>query len=312
MKVGFLILCHTDPGHIGRLARRLADTEQFCVWIHVDKKVEETAFRQAVSGGKRIRLIGEREDCRWGRMGTVKAELKLMEAAIKAGCDRLVLLQGLDYPLKSNEEILAFFQEHSRTEYLRACRIADSRDEYHYRKCRRYWMLCDSLPARLWNRLNDYFPLYIRSGSYREGEKRYPCYWGSAQWALTAECAAFMLDFVKAHPGFMRYYNHIFPCDETFFASILYNSEYAHHTASGGPEPEKRYLTNWRNLHYFEYPKQIRIFRQEDYAFLRQQGELFVRKVCTGQSDGLLDMLDEDAGRRDGGEPTELQQAEKV
>lgn len=299
MKVGFLILCHTDPRHVGRLARRLADTEQFCVRIHVDKKSEEMAFRQTVSSGKRIAFIGEREDCRWGRMGTVRAELALIEAGIKAGCDRLVLLQGLDYPLKSNQEILTFFQEHPETEYLRACRISDSQDEYHYKRCRRYWMLNDSLPARLWNRLNDCFPMYIRSGIYQEGEKGYPCYWGSAQWALTAECAAFMLDFVKTHPGFMKYYNHIFPCDETFFASILYNSAFAGRTAAGGPEPEKRYLVNWRNLHYFEYPKQIRIFRQEDYEFLKGREELFVRKVCSGQSDGLLDMLDKRAGWKD-------------
>lgn len=160
-------------------------------------------------------------------------------------------------------------------------------------------MLNDSLPAKFWNLFNDHIPLYIRSGCYREGEERYPCYWGSAQWALTAECGAFMLDFVKGHPGFVRYYSHIFPCDETFFASILYNSEFARRTAKCGPEPEKRYLVNWRNLHYFEYPKQIRIFRQEDYEFLRQREELFVRKVCTGQSDGLLDMLDEAAGWKD-------------
>ncbi len=300
MKVGFLILCHTDPVHIGRLARRLADTEQFYVLIHVDRKAEETVFRREIPESSQIRWIEEREDCKWGRMGTVRAELKLLEAGVGAGCDRLVLLQGLDYPLKSNEEILAFFREHPETEYLRACRISDSQDEYHYRRCRRYWMLNNSLPARLWNRLNDYHPFYIRSGCYRERKTSYPCYWGSAQWALTADCGAFILNFVKEHPGFVRYYSHIFPCDETFFASILYNSAYMERTATGGPEPEERYLVNWRNLHYFEYPKQIRIFREEDYEFLKRRPELFVRKVCTGQSDGLLHMLDEKAGWRDG------------
>lgn len=299
MKTGFLILCHTDPVHIGRLARRLAAAKQFYVWIHVDRKAEEAAFRREVPDSPRIGWIKEREDCKWGRMGTVRAELKLLAAGVKAGCDRLVLLQGLDYPLKSNEEILAFFESHPETEYLRACRISDSQDEYLYRKCRQYWMLNDSLPAKLWNRLNEQHPFYIRSGRYREGERVYHCYWGSAQWGLTGACGAFILDFVKAHPGFMKYYNHIFPCDETFFASILHNSAYAERTAAGGPEPEKRYLVNWRNLHYFEYPKQIRIFREEDYELLKQRSELFVRKVCSGQSDRLLDLLDRDAGWKD-------------
>ncbi len=303
LKVGFLILCHTDPVHIGRLARRLADTEQFYVWIHVDRKAEEAVFRREISDHPRIGWIEEREDCKWGRMGTVRAELKLLEAGVKAGCGRLVLLQGLDYPLKSNEELLAFFQARPETEFLRACRVSDSRDAYHFQRCRRYWMLNDSLPARLWNRLNDWHPFYIRSGRYREGETVYHCYWGSAQWALTGACGAFILDFVKKHPGFVTYYSHIFPCDETFFASILYNSAYGERTAMGGPEPEKRYLVNWRNLHYFEYPRQIRIFRQEDYDDLRRRDELFVRKVCSGQSEGLLDMLDQDAGWCNGSQP---------
>ena len=305
MKIGFLILCHTDPEHIGRLARRLSRTEDFFVWIHVDSKVEAEPFRQAAVGLPRVCLTGRRQDCRWGRFGTVRAELSLMEAALEEGCDRLVLLQGLDYPLKSNEEILAFFRQRPDTEFIRACRIAGSRDSYHAEKCRRYWLLNDSLPARAWNRLNDRHPLYLRSGVYREQGQAYPCCWGSAQWALTAGCARYILDFVREHPGFSRYYSHIFPCDETFFASIVHNSPYSARTAMKGPEPEQRYLVNWRNLHYFEYPKLIRVFTEDDYDFLRQREELFVRKVTTHQSARLLDLLDRDAGLPAGRDGTE-------
>ena len=57
MKIGFLILCHTDPEHIGRLARRLSRTEDSFVWTHVDGKVEAEPFRRAAAGLSRVSRV---------------------------------------------------------------------------------------------------------------------------------------------------------------------------------------------------------------------------------------------------------------
>ena len=57
-------------------------------------------------------------------------------------------------------------------------------------------------------------------------------------------------------------------------------------------EPIERWLTNWRNLHYFEYWDTVTVMSEKDYDKIMAQEALFVRKVRTGVSDGLLDMID--------------------
>lgn len=65
-------------------------------------------------------------------------------------------------------------------------------------------------------------------------------------------------------------------------------------TTTGGPEPPKPVLTNWRNLHYFEYlPGHIKVFTEKDFASLNNRQELYVRKVDSCKSGRLLDLLDE-------------------
>ena len=60
-----------------------------------------------------------------------------------------------------------------------------------------------------------------------------------------------------------------------------------------GPEPEHEGLTNWRNLHYFEYNDQIRIWDENDADFLLGRNELYIRKVDSEHSKKLLLLLDE-------------------
>ena len=50
-------------------------------------------------------------------------------------------------------------------------------------------------------------------------------------------------------------------------------------------------LVNWRNLHYYEYPREITVFNENDYEKLINKEELFIRKVKSGVSDKLIDMI---------------------
>lgn len=117
-------------------------------------------------------------------------------------------------------------------------------------------------------------------------------YWGSAQWALTYNCSKYIVDFYKNHPHFNKWFKSSFPSDELYFPTVVMNSPYRSNTTYHGPEPEKKGLCNWRNLHYFEYPKYIRVFTKEDFQFLKKLKELYIRKVNTECSSGLLDLID--------------------
>ena len=58
-------------------------------------------------------------------------------------------------------------------------------------------------------------------------------------------------------------------------------------------EPVQRWLVNWRNIHYFEFPDEgVVTFTEKDYDKLMSLDELFCRKVRSGVSDKLLDQID--------------------
>ena len=79
--------------------------------------------------------------------------------------------------------------------------------------------------------------------------------------------------------------------DEEYFQTIVHNSQFKY-KCSKYDEPEQRWLVNWRNLHYYEYPREITVFKDEDFNKLKERNELFCRKVRTGVSDSLMDKLD--------------------
>jgi len=62
-------------------------------------------------------------------------------------------------------------------------------------------------------------------------------------------------------------------------------------------------MTEARALHYFEWPSLVRIFNADDYDLLRVREEMFVRKVSTEASSGLLDLIDASHARDAGCAP---------
>lgn len=111
MKLAHLILAHKDPEHIGRLVNVLAEYSD--VYIHIDSSVNEELFQREMSKAANVRFIPReyRKRCRWGA-DVIKAEIELLRTAMQSqNYDRLVLLQGADYPLRSGKEIHLFLRK---------------------------------------------------------------------------------------------------------------------------------------------------------------------------------------------------------
>lgn len=223
------------------------------------------------------------------------AVMSVLRCALEHGAyDRLCLLQGLDYPLRSDAEIRSFFEAHPDVEFIRGCNCSRSKDPYFAKKVRCHWMLGTKsrMIRKLSNGINRYLHPYVRSGVIHDGGKEFDVYYGCAQWGLTGACARYVLDWYDQHPDFNRFFHHSFAPDELYFQTVIFNSPFRGHTMAGGPEPEKQGLVNWRALHYFEYGQSIRIFHLEDLPLLQRQESLFIRKVTTKDSTPLLDLLD--------------------
>lgn len=304
MRIAYLVLCHDDPAHIGRLARRLVFSAcENAVFIHVDKKsrIQDEVIR-SVTGVPNVFVIEERYEVFWGGFSAVNATYALLRAAVnKATFDRYLLLQGADYPIKSNQHIDDFFAKNKNVEYVRAVNSGIALKKYFYSKAR-YSMRLDrpNFLKRIRNRLVRTLDLKTKPREFSVNGKSYNVYWGCAQFAVTHRCVELFLQHERSEE-LRSHFVDIFPADETFFHTIVYNSELVANTTFGHAESERdlHNLVDLINLTYFEYPVLVTIFTKDDYQKIVDLPHLYVRKVRTAESSELLDMLDRRNGAAD-------------
>ncbi|MCI9197115.1 MAG: beta-1,6-N-acetylglucosaminyltransferase [Lachnospiraceae bacterium] len=291
MRLAYLILGHKDPEHIGRLSKKLSNYSD--VYIHIDSSVDEIPFRKVVGSLDNVFFIQRRFRCWWGGYNVIQAEIELLACAMQAQFyDRIVLLQGSDYPLKSGKEILSFFELNKNVEFIHCTSCSRSKDPYLYRRCCCYWFYDNpNLLKRVWNKLNFLFSIPLRSKVIHEGNRILEIYWGCAQWAITGECAKYIIEFYLSHEKVNKWFKHAFPVDELYINTIVMNSKFSRNTFYKNQKTIKS-LVNLRNLHYFEYPSMVKVFTAEDYKMLCGLDELYCRKVNTNESSDLLDMID--------------------
>ncbi len=210
--------------------------------------------------------------------------------------NRIVLLQGKDYPLYSPHYIHSFFKKRNEEEFCFARNISSSRSPGDYIKCCCYWHMDNKkFTHRLLHWLNKKIKIKYRSGVFKRGKEKWECYHGWAQFAVTAECAKYCLDVYETNKSYNCYMKHRFPPDEIYMQTIVYNSKFKDRISSYQIQPrKKRGAFNGLNLTYFEYPIKVEVFTNpNELNELRQTGALFIRKVMLPQSESLLDKIDE-------------------
>jgi hypothetical protein len=114
MTIAYLILCHTDPKHIRRLTEKITKDTNDVAFVHVDGKCDLIPFQCELKDNSQVQLLKKRTPVNWGGYSSIEATINLFKAAIswrKQGFDRFVILQGLEYPIKTNQEIHNFFEE---------------------------------------------------------------------------------------------------------------------------------------------------------------------------------------------------------
>lgn len=296
MKIAHLIMAHQDFEHILRLVNRLSKFSD--VYLHIDVKADASWLFDKIKNNPKVFLIENRLHCEWGGWNSVVAEVSLLKSASsREKYDRYVFLQGADYPIKTDAEIIEFYKKNNCVEFIRGCCCTDSRTPYLRRRCYGYWFYNNmnkfGILKRISNKIVQKLNIEVRNGFASGDDVQHKVYWGSAQWALTNEAVEYIIKFYNSHPKYNKWYYHSFPADELYFTTVIMNSDFSSMTTANGPEEEMCGLSNWRNLHYFEYlPGKIRIYNEMDYDFLCKCTELYVRKVTTKESAKLLDLLD--------------------
>ena len=116
MKHACLILAHSEFALLQTLIDCLDDARND-IYVHIDKKVKVLPELHAEKAA--LRMLKNRIDVRWGDYSMVEAEFVLFEAAQKNGPYAYYhLLSGVDLPLKSQDYIHKFFEDHKGKEFI--------------------------------------------------------------------------------------------------------------------------------------------------------------------------------------------------
>lgn len=273
MKIAILLLCHKNAEQINLLLKQL-EHPQIYVFIHVDRK---SSIISQINTNSHVFLLpeGERIDCKWGSISLVHATLHLIQYAYKKDkFDYFWLCSGQDFPIKSMDDILAFFNNHPGIEFLDLFPSKnttgkstnyDKRMDLYYPNC----LLNFSFISRVYKRIyTEITGGYNRTWfAKRKNTTNLQFYFGSQWWCLSALAIEWILNYTNTHSELLQFYEHAIVPDESFFHTLLMNSPYA----------KKRHPA----LHYIDWSaggNNPKTFTLDDWPLLQKSDKLMARK----------------------------------
>ncbi|MET4082558.1 hypothetical protein ABIB40_002518 [Pedobacter sp. UYP30] len=289
MKKAYLIMAHKYPSQLCRLVDRLNDGLSH-FFIHIDKKVDISQFDSLKVFGDKVVFI-DRFDGQWGRYGTtlpLLAGLKTIKHSLFS-FDRIILLSGQDYPIKSNKEINEFFQSSPYSVFINFFPIPNlekwpGKDRGGLYRIDKYYFgekWCNRVASRTLNLLS--IPMaFLR----RRIPKEMAAYTGSAWINLDMYALNYILDFHEKNPEYLKFHRNSFVADEVFIHMIVGNSR-DEGLLARMQNSEKRFII-WESPQS-PHPK---ILQSSDFKSIKLSEDLFARKFDEEADAEILDLID--------------------
>lgn len=222
MKKAYIILAHKNEAMVKRLIDRLDDNASD-FFLHVDLKSNIKGFRRIFSDNPRVCFL-QRERTGWGAFGLVRATLNAMRVVRGGDYEKVILLSGQDYPIKSNEEIDQFFRNSPYNIFMDHFPLPNhskwGSGGGMYRVNKYFFGL--SFPKKLMAKTANFIGIVFPPAKRRELPYMKP-FSGSQWWAMDMRAVNYILEYVESHPEYIRYHRHTFAADELFFQMILLN-----------------------------------------------------------------------------------------
>lgn len=223
MKHAFLIMAHGSLPILQQLIGML-DDERNDIFVHIDSKSDMLDGGAELHTSKaRLFMLQQRVDVRWGNLSQIKAEYALMEEALRHGPYAYYhLLSGQDLPIKSQDDIHAFFDAHQGKEFV-GINHGEEMEWDCKRKMMRYWLLtrftrtkCKQI-NEVTKRLNKYLSILLSLVLHRSKMN----FAKGANWvSITQKC----VEYVVSQKAFvLKRFNYTFCPDEFFLQTLVWN-----------------------------------------------------------------------------------------
>lgn len=223
-KHAYLIMAHSEPELLCTLIGCL-DDKRNDIYIHLDSKFEsisENELRQKIEHSN-VYFVS-RKPIYWSGYSQIDCELRLLKESTKIKYAYYHLLSGVDMPIKSQNYIHNFFEEHKGKQFLsvtkvKTWKIASRYRHFHFQNINR------RLPRKLSRTLRYPFSLLqtiLLIDRFRNSDLK-DFYWGQAWFSITYD---FAKHIVKKNDYIQNNFNNGFFNDEVFMQTLLMNSKY--------------------------------------------------------------------------------------
>ena len=280
-------MAHKNEQQVQRLIDTLDDGNS-TYFLHVDLKVSDTEFKKLFSKNSQVHFV-RRVKTEWGGFGLVNATLNAMLDIRKTGdFDKIILLSGQDYPIKSNEEIDQYFKNSKFNIFMDHFPLPNHRKwgmgGGMYRVNKYFFGLSwiEKYLAKAINFLAVFIPIINRK--LAKGVQPFS---GSQWWVMDMRALNYVLDYVADHPEYVKFHRHTFAPDELFFQIILLNCK-DESLRDNIANDNLRYM-QWKTLE-IAHPEILNI---NDLDNIGESDALFARKFDTGIDEEVINSIDD-------------------
>lgn len=237
-KHAYLIIAHGEEPVLRALLGML-DDERNDVYLHVDGKAKELFRRISSFRMKRgtLFILKNRIPAYWGHVSLVKVEYLLFRAAFSHNPQYAYfhLLSGVDLPIKSQDEIHAFFNARQGAEFVEFWNTDFTHTDLKRKVTKYYffvkWKKCDNvwLHGTTSFMRNSMLAMQKISLFHRKMEVEFK---KGGQWvSLTSD---FVRHLLSQEAWVMKRFNRTLCPDEIFIQTVLWNSPFRKNLYNNG------------------------------------------------------------------------------
>ena len=271
-KHAYLIMAHTQPELLKMLLKKL-DDERNDIYLHIDSKAKDYALEEIASVLKKSNCIfTERTDVKWGSYSQIHCEMVLLKEAVKTEHAYYHLLSGMDLPIKSQDDIHAFFEKYDGLEFVdedlpEISEAALSRVKYNHKffgKAGSAKDILGALSAKGQKLLGVDTTKKYGDIIFQKGRNWFSITHGLAKLVVEKES------------WIQEVFGHSVCGDELFLQTVARNSEFADKICNPNTMPnvpDTRHIDWERGSNNNPY-----VFRESDYKELMDSTALFARK----------------------------------
>ncbi|MEE0682888.1 MAG: beta-1,6-N-acetylglucosaminyltransferase, partial [Bacilli bacterium] len=216
----YLIMIHNNLPQFEILLQCL-DYEKNDIYVHVDKKLKEFTpekYKKIIKKGN-LFILPKRINIKWGGFTQIECELELLKEATKRNHSYYHLISGADMPLKNQNDIYNFFENHYGMEFIHFDE-KELRNEYRNR-INKYYLFTGKKKSIIKKIINKLFLLL----QFKKNRIDNNIVLGKgANWfTITDKLANYVLSYEKE---IRKMYKYTLTADEMFLQTLVLNSEF--------------------------------------------------------------------------------------